>query len=493
MSFMMQRMPKGTTSLYFAQAFSTFAYAVLYACLTLYLTKQLGLSNTASNSIVGLFLAFNYVLHLLGGTIGGSYLSNRSLIIVTTIIQSIGIVLLAWSEKNLLYTGLSLFLIGSGLNTTCCNSLLTQLFPSDDSRKDKAFFWSYSAMNVGFFAGYIVSGLFDYKNQYQQLFYASAVINMLTVVFILYRWKEFKDHDTFLATLKNQTQKQIKNYLGVVGILILVPILILCFHDANLSNYLVILISIFMFFVILALGLRQKLKSDQKKIMVYLVLTVTSIVFWMIYYTGPMGVTLFIKNNVDKHFLNYEVPTQWILNINTILIIAGAPLLSMLINKLQSEGFKVSVTKQFVCAFFALALSFLFLTAAVIFSNGDGYCSLIWIVLHYAAQSIAELLIGPVGYAMIGRIAPAKLHGILMGTWMMVSGVSASLSQLFSNNMVKTESSVPLVTNPDYLSVFNQLCLWALFGGIFLYLVSSKIGSWVDGKNKQQSAALDAT
>ena len=114
-----------------------------------------------------------------------------------------------------------------------------------------------------------------------------------------------------------------------------------------------------------------------------------------------------------------------------------------------------------------------------------------WIILHFVTQAFAELLIGPVGYAMIGRIAPAKLQGVLMGTWMMVSGVSASLSHYFSNAMVKAQATDPLLTNADYLNVFNQLGLWALTGGIFLYFISGKIRNLIDDTKSPDNAAIE--
>ncbi len=423
---------------------------------------------------------------------GGQYLSNRVLFLITTVMQSIGILFLAWAHTTFLYIGLGFFLIGCGINTTCYNTLLTQRFQADDSRRDKAFFWSYSAMNIGFFAGYIISGFYDHSNQYEHLFFVSAVINMMTVLFLAYSWKELNDHQTTLSLLKGKAEKRTKNLIGLVGILLLIPALIFCFYSAKLSNYLVTVLSIVMFFVILLLGFKQRQKTDQQKIMAYLVLTVTSIVFWMIYFTGPMGVTLFIKHNVDKQFLGYDLPTQWILNINSILIILGGPLMVFVLNKLQSLGYKISVTTQFVWAFLILALSFQFLACAANFSNGQGYSNLFWIVLHFVTQSIAELLIGPVGYAMIGRIAPVKLQGILMGTWMMVSGVSASLSHFFSNAMVKSNTTDPLLTNPDYLHVFNQLCVWALVGAGFLYFISGKIRVLIDDESEREASKVMA-
>jgi POT family proton-dependent oligopeptide transporter len=108
------------------------------------------------------------------------------------------------------------------------------------------------------------------------------------------------------------------------------------------------------------------------------------------------------------------------------------------------------------------------------------------------AQSIAELLIGPVGYAMVGRIAPVKLQGILMGTWMMVSGVSASLSSYFSNAMMKTESIDLLLTNADYQQVFSQLGLWALMGAVFLYFISGKIRRLIDNTEETETAIISS-
>lgn len=477
-----EKMPKEIMPLYLIQAFSTFSYAILYSSLSLFLTKQLGLSNTLSNTIVGLFLALNYVLHLLGGVIGGRLLSNRALFLITTAIQTIGILVLALSVKSLLYLGLSLFLVGCGLNTTAYNSILTQRFAPDDNRRDRAFFFSYSAMNVGFCAGFIISGFFDYSNHYQTLLYASIIPNLITILFMWGCWSNLNDQDTPLLKVKSRTSLNYKKTMGWGIILSLIPLILLCFYKAQFSNGLVVGLSVMMFFVILYLGYQQKSTVDQQKIITFLILTVTSILFWMIYFTGPMGITLFIKNNVDKHLFHYEMATQWIININSIVIIIGAPLLAMVLTRLEAKGYNISVTKQFTWAFLILAGSFFLLSGGIFCANKQGYISVHWMILHFTTQAIAELLIGPVGYAMIGRISPPQLQGVLMGTWMMVSGVSASLSHYFSNAMTKGESTNPLLSNGDYLHVFNQLGFWALLGAVFLYLISKKIRPVIEQK-----------
>lgn len=486
------KMPKGIIPLYLIQAFSTFSYAIFYSSLSLFLTKQLGLSNTVSNSIVGLFLAFNYVLHLLGGVIGGRFLSNRALFFISTAIQTIGILFVALLLKSVLYIGLSLFLVGCGLNTTAYNSILTQRFAPDDHRRDKAFFLSYAAMNVGFSAGYIISGFFDYSNQYQNLFYASIIPNVITLILMWCYWPSLNDSNTPLLK-SNQATMSLKKAAGWMLVLSLIPFNLLCFHISQLSNGVVVGLSTIMFFVILYLGFKQKTLQDKQKIMTFLILTVTSILFWMIYFTGPMGITLFIKNNVDRHIFHYEMATQWILNINAVIIIIGAPLLSMLLTNLQEKGYKISVSTQFIWAFIILALSFFLLSSGILSADSYGYSNIYWVIFHIITQSIAELLIGPVGYAMIGRISPPQLQGVLMGTWMMVSGVSASLSHYFSNAMNKTDSIDPIISNHDYLHVFNQLGIWALVGAFFLYLIARKITPIIDQENNSAASAKITT
>ncbi|HEM0351339.1 TPA: hypothetical protein U0T37_003187 [Legionella pneumophila] len=159
----------------------------------------------------------------------------------------------------------------------------------------------------------------------------------------------------------------------------------------------------------------------------------------------------------------------------SFIIIIGSPVLGIAIQKLQERGINFSTSKQFIGAFLTLSLAFIFLSCGVKFSDAHGYCNIFWVILYSIALAIAELLIGPLGYAVIGRLAPQNLYGVLMGTWMMASGVSASLSSYFSNAMVKAQSVNPLITNSDFLSVFNHIALWSLASAVFLYLISGKI------------------
>ena len=58
--------PEGTAALFFIQIFSTLGFAVFYSTLVLYATKHLHLNTKVATTLMGVFGAFNYGLHLFG-------------------------------------------------------------------------------------------------------------------------------------------------------------------------------------------------------------------------------------------------------------------------------------------------------------------------------------------------------------------------------------------------------------------------------------------
>ena len=77
----LDKIPEGSAALFFIQMFSTLGYAVLQTSLVLYATKHLHFNDDLALSLMSLFGAFNYGLHLFGGYLGGRFLSNRNLFV----------------------------------------------------------------------------------------------------------------------------------------------------------------------------------------------------------------------------------------------------------------------------------------------------------------------------------------------------------------------------------------------------------------------------
>src|ERR1700712_2492006 len=169
--------PEGAIVLLFVQMFSTLGFAVLSSTLVLYATKHLHFTDDLALSLMGVFGAFNYGLHLFGGYLGGRFLSNRNLFVGGMLLQVFGCACISGGSAALLYIGLALFLTGSGLNVTCINMMLTQRFKPDDIRREGAFLWNYAGMNIGFFVGFTAAGHYQATENYAGLFTFATIGN----------------------------------------------------------------------------------------------------------------------------------------------------------------------------------------------------------------------------------------------------------------------------------------------------------------------------
>src|SRR6516162_2966981 len=216
--------PEGAAALFFIQIFATLGFAVLYSTLVLYATKHLHLGVKAATTLMGVFGAFNYGLHLFGGYLGGRFLSNRNLFVGGMVLQVFGCGIIAIGSMAAMYWGLALFLTGSGLNVTCINMMLTQRFTPEDERRESAFLWNYAGMNIGFFIGFSVAGHYQETEAYSPLFVFATVGNFLAIVLTLFNWKVLADRKT---PLLQATGAQFRARFAIgVAILLGVPLVV---------------------------------------------------------------------------------------------------------------------------------------------------------------------------------------------------------------------------------------------------------------------------
>lgn len=463
-------MPTGAGALFLIQIFSTLGFSVLYSTLILYATQGLHMSDLLATSITGSFVALNYFLHLLGGYIGGRYLSYRSLFGVGMLLQVLGCLLISVPDTSYLLWGLSAFLGGSGLNVTCINCMVTQLFEPDDKRREAAFLWNYSGMNIGFFVGFAIGGYFHLMHAYHELFLLSGLGNLVALVLTLYNWKLLKDRDTTFVDA-DATAKRRGRLVGLAFIVLLVLALRGLLQQTALCNQLILIIGAAMLALIMTLAIREPGQAEKKKMWGYIILAIASLIFWTLYQLAPMGLNLFIERNVDRHFFGFLVAPQWVQNINTIVIIFGGPLLSVVFTHLRERGININIPLQFSFALLMIGIGFAILPIGISLANAQGFVNFNWILASYVLQSLGELFISPIGYAMVGQLAPLRLRGLMMGSWMMLTGISAILSDHFSKMALGAGDSInPLITNAGYSHTFGMLGWSAVFAGIALFM-----------------------
>lgn len=475
--------PEGIISLFVIQIVSTLSFSVLYSTLVLYMEGKLGIHVSIAHNVMGVFVAFNYGLHLLGGLWGGRLFSNRALFCIGMILQIIGCIVLSFCEASLLYYGLAAFLSGSGLNVTCVNCMLTQRFAPEDTRRETAFIMNYAGMNIGFFVGFSLSGWFQLTQNYQQLFLFSSIGNLLALIICLYCWRQLADRETVFSQ-KNSTAQKKSIILGICCILVLPVVLSQLLQHAEWSKKLVLVTGVCMVGVIIYLAKQQQTKIAHDKMIAFAVLMIVGTVFWMLYHIAPMGLTVFIDHNVQRQYGQWIIPPQWFQNINTVSIVIGGPILGILLQRMRKRGIQVNIPTQFAIALFCIGIAFIILPVGIAYANDAGLVSPSWILLSYILQSVGELLISPIGYAMIGYLAPTSLQGMMMGMWMLTSGIGGTLSSYSSNWMIAgQENSSALATNSGYSHVFLLLGVFAIAAAVVLCMLIPMLRALIKENN----------
>jgi POT family proton-dependent oligopeptide transporter len=478
----------GAGALFCIQVFSTLGFAVLYSTLVLYTTRHLHFPARQASAIMGVFGAFNYGLHLFGGYLGGRFLSNRNLFVGGMALQVLGCACIAGGTAALLYWGLALFLTGSGLNVTCINMMLTQRFAPQDLRRESAFMWNYAGMNVGFFIGYAVAGHYQLTESYARLFAFATIGNLLAIAIALYNWKLLKDLSTPLLDV---TARQFKARLaaGLLILMVLVPVVWILLQYPDSTETLVKAICALVAGALVYVTVKHPDPAEKNKMWAYLILSLGSLVFWALYQMAPNGLLLFAVNNVDRHVWGIEVAPQWIQNINTVVIVVGGPAMAVLFAGLRRRGWNIDVPKQFAAALILMGTGFLALPVGIHLADDKGMVGFVWLFVSYVLQSVGELLISPVGYAMIGKLAPRRYQGVMMGSWMLITGLASLFAGDFSGMIPEPVGHTALSTNPAYAALFAQLGWGSTAVGIVLVALVHFLRKLIDDQNTRAGAA----
>ena len=118
-----------------------------------------------------------------------------------------------------------------------------------------------------------------------------------------------------------------------------------------------------------------------------------------------------------------------------------------------------------------MALGFLILPLGIKLAGVDGRSAFGWLFTSYVLQSVGELLISPIGYAMIGKLAPKQYQGVMMGSWMLWTGLASLFAGDFSGMIPEPTGTTAVVTNPEYVKLFGALGVGSLVVGVALVVL----------------------
>jgi POT family proton-dependent oligopeptide transporter len=412
--------------LFFIRLGAVASYSVMFSTLSLYLVDRFGLSKALASDIVGIFVAFVYILPLIGGAIGQRLLPYRTLFILGVSLQVIGALILAYDELQLVYWGLPFFLMGSMVGSLCINMLITQSYSKEEVVERKAaFLWNYSGMNFGFLIGYLISGIFQLNTHYATLFLWVAAFSGMAILLMLLASK------VVLAKVENRVPS-IKNLAISFGIMIaLIYAIHFILEKAYLSKVILLDCSAVLFigFFIYLYLFNQ---DSRRAIAVFFTFAVLSMIFWSIYMLTPTSLMLFIQDYVKISYGNVHIPPQWLDIVDAGVLVLFTPVLASMIKIMKNKrNYILTTARSFQFGFLVYLLGIIILLIAMHMLNAP--INIVWIAIYMTIQAVAEAFIGPSGYALIGDILSEKMRGIATGLWMMTLGIAGLIASGISN------------------------------------------------------------
>jgi POT family proton-dependent oligopeptide transporter len=72
---------------------------------------------------------------------------------------------------------------------------------------------------------------------------------------------------------------------------------------------------------------------------------------------------------------------------------------------------------------------------------------------------------------MIGNLAPKQYQGVMMGSWMLVTGLASLFAGDFSGMIPEPSGTTALATNPEYVKLFGALGAGSLVVGLALVVL----------------------
>jgi proton-dependent oligopeptide transporter, POT family len=441
--------PRGLSTLFFTEMWERFSYYGMRALLILFMTAAatnggLGFPTSKAGAIYGLYTAMIYLFSLPGGWIADRIIGLRRAVLWGGVIIALGHFAMAIPTLKTFYLGLALIVIGTGLLKPNISTLVGTLYSENDARRDAGFSIYYMGINIGALIAPLVCGYLGENINWHYGFGAAGVGMTAGVI-------QYALGDKFLsrAGLSGSRTDEDFRLFKRGGIAALVLILIgtalaltgaLPFTAEGLSDGCgVILTGIVVLFFVWLLTSKGYSAVERSRFWAILVLFIGSCAFWSAFEQAGSTLNLFAERNTNMHTWDFPLwglfRASYFQSFNSIFLIALAPVFAWLWLRLGRR--EPSSTAKFSWGLVFVGLGFAILIPV---ANGTAV-SPWWLTATYLLHTIGELCLSPVGLSAMTKLAPARIGGLIMGTWFL----SISVGDFIGGRLASVYETFPLV------------------------------------------------
>ncbi|MFO0413205.1 MAG: peptide MFS transporter [bacterium] len=423
---------------------------------------------------------------------------------------------------NIFYLALSLIIMGVGFLKPNISTIVGQLYPQGDPRRDSGFTLYYYGINLGAFWAAVLCGVLGQTVGWWAGFGLAGVGMALGwVVFVLGKpllegHGEPPNPELLKRPLFGPLNREWLIYiLGVLGVAV---VWFMVQRNALVGTVLGISTLLSLAAILWIIVGVCKTWAQRQRMMLALVLIFGAVVFFTLFEQAGTSLNLFADRNVDltiaptaMQFLGITIGTPdqlaaagitptgfWIdatitaaqvQSFNAGFILIFAPIFAALWAWLASKKMDPDPTMKFGLGLVQVGLGFL----VVVWAAGSGMVSptfqmpLIILALLYMLHTTGELFLSPVGLSEITKLSMPSVVSFMMAVWFLASSIAQLVGGKIAGRMC-TETVGGQVLDPQgalatSLDGFNKLGTWGVGIGIGFILISFLIKGWSNGAN----------
>jgi len=406
--------PKGLYLLFATEMWERFSYYGMRGLLTLYLTKAtieggLGFDDANAGLLYGIYTGLVYLTPIFGGWLADNYMGQRKSITIGGILMALGQFSLFISSAHALmqfYLGLISLIIGNGFFKPNISTIVGQLYPAGDNRKDSAFTIFYMGINLGAFlaplvCGFLAEDFFAVKDTagnvtsygFNYGFLAAGIGMVLgQLMFNLMGQKYLGDLG------KEPGAKVLKAKAAAEGTV-----------DPPMT------------------------KEEKDRLRVIVIMMLFNIFFWAGFEQAGSSISLYTDRFIDRGIGDWTVPTSWFQSVNPLFIVLLGPVFTILWTWLGKRGKEPNTIIKMALGMILLGVGFFLMIGAALERGGDVAdtavkANIMWLIGTYLIHTMGELCLSPVGLSMVTKLAPIRLGSLMMGVWFLSSFIANFLS-----------------------------------------------------------------
>jgi POT family proton-dependent oligopeptide transporter len=428
--------PRGLSTLFFTEMWERFSYYGMRALLLLYMTAPLsagglGFDTAQGGAIYGLYTSMVYLATLPGGWIADRLIGPRRAVLYGGLLIAAGHFSMALAALPLFYLGLFLIVIGTGLLKGNVSVIVGTLYSANDNRRDAGFSIFYMGINLGAFLAPLVCGYLGQEINWHLGFGAAGVGMTLGVIQYVLGGRNLGDAGASPAPATPEERSRWRRQAQIAGGVLAAVVLIVgvggytglvpisATQVADAAGVLLLVVTVGFFGWLYSSG--EWSADERKRLYVIGVLFLAASLFWSVFEQAGSTLNLFADRNTYNNFFGYDFPSSWFQSMNSLFLIAFAPIMAWVWVRMSSSGREPSSPMKFGWGLVFVGLGFVILIPP---AQASGVlASPVWLTATYFLHTIGELFLSPVGLSAMTVLAPARIGGLMMGIWFLATSV----------------------------------------------------------------------